>query len=92
MKARVGGDVVTIYAPEPEDLQKKIAARMSVTAALVDGTLRVERPRGQDFVREVVDAFGDEIESVTFGKPTLEDVFVNLTGHRFNADRREDLR
>jgi ABC-2 type transport system ATP-binding protein len=92
LKARVGGDVVTIYAPEPEDLQKKIAARMSVTAALVDGSLRVERSRGQDFVREVVDVFGEEIESITFGKPTLEDVFVNLTGHRFNADRREDLR
>ena len=92
LKARVGGDVVTIYSNEPEELQKKIAARMHVTAKLVDGTLRVERPGGQDFVRDVVDAFGDEIESVTFGKPTLEDVFVHLTGHRFNAGRSEDLR
>jgi ABC-2 type transport system ATP-binding protein len=92
LKTRVGGDVVTIYAPKPEDLQNKIAARMSVTAALVDGTLRVERPRGQDFVRDVVDAFGEEIESVTFGKPTLEDVFVHLTGHRFNVGRSENLR
>jgi ABC-2 type transport system ATP-binding protein len=91
LKARVGGDVVTIYAHEPEDLKKKIAARMDVTAALVDGTLRVERLRGQDFVREVVDAFGEEIESITFGKPTLEDVFVHLTGHRFSADRNEDV-
>jgi ABC-2 type transport system ATP-binding protein len=92
LKARVGGDVVTIYTHEPEELQKKIAARMRVTATLVDGTLRVERPRGQDFVRDVVDAFGREIESVTFGKPTLEDVFVHLTGHRFNVGRSEDLR
>jgi len=33
--------------------------------------------------------FGDEIESVTFGKPTLEDVFVHLTGHRFYTGRGE---
>jgi ABC-2 type transport system ATP-binding protein len=92
LKERVGGDVVTIYAHEAEELQKRIAARMRVTATLVDGTLRVERPRGQDFVRDVVDAFGEEIESVTFGKPTLEDVFVHLTGHRFNAGRTEDIR
>jgi ABC-2 type transport system ATP-binding protein len=91
LKARVGGDVVTIHAHEPEDLKKKIAARMDVTAALVDGTLRVERLRGQDFVREVVDAFGEEIESITFGKPTLEDAFVHLTGHRFSAGRNEDV-
>lgn len=91
LKGRVGGDVVTIYAREPEVLQRRIEARMNVTAALVDGTLRVERPRGQDFVRDVVDGFGEEIESITFGKPTLEDVFVHLTGHRFNASRSEEV-
>ena len=92
LKSRVGGDVVAIYAREPEELQKKIAARMQVTAVLIDGTLRVERPRGHEFVRDVVDAFGDEIESVTFGKPTLEDVFVHLTGQRFYAGPNEDTR
>jgi ABC-2 type transport system ATP-binding protein len=90
LKSRVGGDVVAIHARQPEELQKKIAAEMQVTAVLVDGTLRVERPRGHEFVRDVVEAFGNEIESVTFGKPTLEDVFVHLTGHRFYAGRVED--
>jgi ABC-2 type transport system ATP-binding protein len=89
LKARVGGDVVAIYARAPEELREKIATQMRVNAALVDGILRVERPRGQDFVRDVVDMFGDEIESVTFGKPTLEDVFVNLTGQRFHAGPAE---
>jgi ABC-2 type transport system ATP-binding protein len=92
LKSRVGGDVVAIYAREPEELQRKIAARMQVTALLVDGTLRVERPRGHEFVRDVVDAFGDEIESVTFGKPTLEDVFVHLTGQQFYTGPVEGTR
>ncbi len=92
LKARVGGDVVAIYARDPAGLQRKIADRMRVAAVLVDGTLRVERPRGQEFVRDVVDAFGDEIDSVTFGKPTLEDVFVHLTGQRFDAGRSAESR
>jgi ABC-2 type transport system ATP-binding protein len=92
LKARVGGDVVAIYAREPEELQKKIADQMRVTALLIDGALRVERPRGHEFVRDVVDAFGDEIDSVTFGKPTLEDVFVHLTGQRFSAGPIEEAR
>jgi ABC-2 type transport system ATP-binding protein len=83
LKARVGGDVVVINARDAEALQKKIIERMRVEAMLVDGLIRVERPRGHDFVRDVVEAFGIEIESVTFGKPTLEDVFVHLTGERF---------
>src|SRR5205807_382777 len=50
---------------------------------VVDGTLRVERSRGHELVRDVVEAFPGEVRSVTFGRPTLEDVFVHLTGRRF---------
>ena len=32
---------------------------------------------------------GDDVHSITFGKPTLEDVFVRLTGRRLFADERE---
>jgi ABC-2 type transport system ATP-binding protein len=83
LKARVGGDVVVINARDAETLRKKIIERMRVEASMIDGLIRVERPRGHEFVRDVVEAFGVEIESVTFGKPTLEDVFVHLTGERF---------
>ncbi len=86
LKERVGGDVVVIHAHSPETLQRKLLQRMHLKTTLVDGTIRIERPRGHELVHEVVDAFGDEIDSVTFGKPTLEDVFVHLTGHRFFAD------
>ncbi len=34
------------------------------------------------FVRDVVEAFADDIQAVTFGKPTLADVFIHLTGHQ----------
>lgn len=83
LKAQVGGDVVVIRASDVETLRQKIQQQMRIKGTLVDGTLRIERPRGHEFVRDVVEAFGAEIESVTFGQPTLEDVFVNLTGERF---------
>ena len=91
LKTRVGGDVVVIHAHEPDQLRQKIEQRMRINTALVDGTLRVERPRGHEFVRDVVEAFGSEIESVTFGKPTLEDVFVHLTGRRFQYNPAESI-
>ncbi len=85
LKHQVGGDVVVIRADTPEALERKIQQRFKVKGQIVDGTIRIERPRGHEFVREVVDSFGAEIESVSFGKPTLEDVFVHLTGHQFFA-------
>jgi ABC-2 type transport system ATP-binding protein len=89
LKHGVGGDVVVIHALEPEALRHKLRERFACDAGIVDGTLRVERSRGHDFVRDVVDAFPAEITSVTYGKPTLEDVFIHLTGHRFWADGAE---
>src|SRR5579864_2895043 len=67
LKAQVGGDVVVISSPDTESLTQKISHQMHVRSTLVDGTIRIELPRGHEFVREVVDTFGDEIESVTFG-------------------------
>src|SRR5262249_9540161 len=89
LKSQVGGDVVVINAKRIESLREQLALRMRTHASLVDGTLRVERPRGHEFIRDVVEMFGDEIDSVTFGKPTLEDVFVHLTGHRFETRNEE---
>jgi ABC-2 type transport system ATP-binding protein len=84
LKERIGGDIVAVRSTgDPEELMGKIDAALGLKTTLVDGTIRIERQRGHELVRDLVDAFGDQIESVTFGKPTLEDVFVHLTGSRF---------
>jgi ABC-2 type transport system ATP-binding protein len=85
LKQQVGGDVIIISAPAPEALQESLDQQLKLRAVLVDGTLRIEQPRGHELVPRLVDEFGDQIEAVTFGRPTLEDVFVHLTGHRFVA-------
>jgi len=86
LKSEVGGDVVVIRAQAPEPLQRKILERFKLRSQLLDGAIRIERIRGHELVRDLIDAFGEEIESVSFGKPTLEDVFVHLTGHQFFAN------
>jgi ABC-2 type transport system ATP-binding protein len=83
LKAEIGGDVVVIEAADPERLRSRIRQRFGCEARVVDGVLRIELPRGHEFVREVVEAFPADIRAATFGKPTLEDVFVHLTGDRF---------
>ncbi len=83
LKGEIGGDVVVVQADDPERMRARIRERFGRDARLVDGALRIELPRGHEFVREVVEAFPGDIRAVTVGKPTLEDVFVHLTGDRF---------
>ncbi|MGH7897542.1 MAG: ABC transporter ATP-binding protein [Candidatus Binatia bacterium] len=83
LKRSVGGDVVVVDAELPEGLRAKILDRLGIEAQLVDGALRIERPHGHELVCDLVEAFPGEVRSVTFGRPTLEDVFVHATGRRF---------
>jgi ABC-2 type transport system ATP-binding protein len=83
LKAAVGGDVIVIHPQDAARLQEKIRSRFECEAVSVDGTLRLERARGHEFLRDLVDAFPEDVLSVSFGKPTLEDAFIHLTGDRF---------
>ncbi|TMA33885.1 MAG: ABC transporter ATP-binding protein [Deltaproteobacteria bacterium] len=85
LKASVGGDVLVVETPDAEALRDAVRGRFGVVGTLVDGTLRLERARAHELVREIVEAFPDAVRSLTYGKPTLEDVFVQATGRRFVA-------
>jgi ABC-2 type transport system ATP-binding protein len=82
LKRKVGGDVVVIHSHVAEELRVRIKERFGCEPLLVDGNVRVEMPEGHEFAREIAEVFGDAVETVSFGKPTLEDVFIHLTGHR----------
>ena len=92
LKAQVDGDVVLItpfYPPAGggikagQALSTAIAEKFNVSPVLTGGTLRVECERGHEFVRDLVATFPNEIQTVRFGRPTLEDVFIKLTGNPF---------
>jgi ABC-2 type transport system ATP-binding protein len=83
LKDQVGADVVIIDASDLEGLATRINQQFGYGSSLVDKSLRIECAQGHEFARDVVAAFPQEIQSVRFGKPTLEDVFIKVTGHRF---------
>jgi ABC-2 type transport system ATP-binding protein len=81
LRRGVGGDCVTIRSPQPELLRVAVEARFQVAVRMRGHELRIERPRGYELVREVCEAWPDLVESVTVGRPTLEDAFIQKTGH-----------
>jgi ABC-2 type transport system ATP-binding protein len=88
LKAEIGGDVVLAQSPDPAALARGLKEKFSAEASVVDGAVRLERPDGPRFVPQLVEAFPGLVGSVTVGKPTLEDVFVRRTGHRFWGEGR----
>jgi ABC-2 type transport system ATP-binding protein len=83
LTAALGGDILTIDSDRPDVLAAGVRERFALPAAVVDGVVRVERDRAHEFIGRVIDAFPGEVRSVRFSRPTLHDVFVHHTGHRF---------
>jgi ABC-2 type transport system ATP-binding protein len=86
LQAAVGGDAITIRTNDPATLAADIERQLSATAKVVDGSVRLEQANGHQWIARLVEAFPDRIDSITLGKPTLEDVFIHFTGHRFWSD------
>jgi ABC-2 type transport system ATP-binding protein len=86
LKERIGGDVITLASPRPAQVAQLIHDKLGITAELLDGIVRLERARGHEFVPQLIEAMPGLIDSVSVGKPTLEDVFIRVTGHVFRDD------
>jgi len=83
LRSRIGGDIVTIHARDPEILADGLARRFGERPVRFGDTLRLERTEGHIFIRQLVESFPEQVIGVSMSKPTLEDVFVRETGHRF---------
>ncbi len=83
LKSEIGGDVILLEANDPDGLARRIEQRFAVHPTVLDRQVRLEIESGHRFVTDVVEAFPGEIEGVSVHKPSLEDVFIRRTGHRF---------
>ena len=64
-------------------LASAIRDRFGGEPSIVDGEVRIERTDGAELVPRLAAAYPEAIRSITVGRPTLEDVFLQRTGHRF---------
>jgi ABC-2 type transport system ATP-binding protein len=83
LKDQIGGDVITIVSKEPERLSGLIRDKFQLTPTVMNGTVRIEKHQGHAFISQAVDSFSELVDSINLSKPTLEDVFIARTGHRF---------
>ena len=84
LTAAIGADVIVISTADRNGLAAKIRERFGERVEILDDRLRMERRRAHEFITDLVEAFPGEIDAVSFGKPTLEDVFMHHTGQRLD--------
>jgi len=80
LKSAVGGDLITITTGDGQAAANELRGRYGVSASIVDGTVSFQVPAGEAFLPEFVRGFRQPMEAIALRRPTLDDVFLNLTG------------
>jgi ABC-2 type transport system ATP-binding protein len=90
LKAMVGGDVVTMTSSRAEDAFEEIQKVLGVVPTRDDGTLRMEVPDGRKFVPRLVRELTAPVDTISLRRPSLDDVFLKLTGRAIREEEASD--
>jgi ABC-2 type transport system ATP-binding protein len=90
LKREIGGDVIVLESKEPEALALRIRSRFNLDSRAIGTQVRLEKENGHRFITELMESFPGEIDAISIAKPSLEDVFIRRTGHRFWAEHAQD--
>jgi len=80
LKAQVGGDIVVVSTVDDDLAADEITRKLGATAVRDGDTLRVEVQDGAQFVPQLITALSMPVKTVTVRRPSLDDVFLKLTG------------
>jgi len=91
LKTRVGGDVVTITTPDIGAAAEQLQRVMSLESTQVDGTLQVEVADSASFMPRLFAELSVPITAVSARRPSLDDVFLKLTGRAIREQGNTSL-
>lgn len=83
LKSRLSGDTVTIRSTDPQRLRQWIMERTGIEPTVTDETLKFQSEASSMLPQQLLSEVRDLVLSVTIGQPSLEDVFLQVTGRQF---------
>ncbi|MDD4900738.1 MAG: ATP-binding cassette domain-containing protein [Patescibacteria group bacterium] len=86
LKKIVGGEIITLTAADPLKLKQAIARRFDLKIKEEDNKIKIEVADGEKFLPRLFNELTEKIDSVELRKPTLDDVFLTLTGKKIREE------
>jgi ABC-2 type transport system ATP-binding protein len=80
LKRSIGGDLITFSTPDAAAGIAAVKDRYGIEALERDGSIRFHVAQGDAFLPEFVRSFPQPIQTVSLSRPSLDDVFLTLTG------------
>lgn len=86
LKDELGGDIITITTEDTAAAVQALRQDYRLSPQERNGSVTFTVRRGEEFLPEFVRGFPQRLLSVGLRRPTLDDVFLNLTGHAIREE------
>jgi ABC-2 type transport system ATP-binding protein len=80
LKDMVGGDLVSLKAEDNQALMQELEQKYGVEPVLERDTVVFSVPQGDKFLVKLTCELDNKLTSISIRRPTLDDVFLKLTG------------
>jgi ABC-2 type transport system ATP-binding protein len=85
LRTDMGAGIVTVVASDVAQVERLLRSELGLDPQRVHRQFRIQSDSPATLVPILVEKLGDQAESITIGRPSLEDVFIAKTGHEFVA-------
>jgi len=86
LKRMVKGDIVTVRTQDDNLAEKELGEKYNVVIKRDSSGLHFEMDKGEEFIPQLVKNFRIPITAVSVRRPTLDDVFLKLTGREIRDE------
>ncbi len=80
LKDALGGDAVTMEAEDNNAAALELKERYNLSPVVQNGVITFSVPQGEKFLPKLMASFHSSLLSIGIHRPTLDDVFLKLTG------------
>ncbi|TWU45911.1 Daunorubicin/doxorubicin resistance ATP-binding protein DrrA [Novipirellula aureliae] len=83
LRAELGDGVITIEADSVDEAEQILRQKLGLDPQRFSHQLRLQSDEPSSLVPQISEHLGGQLQSITIGRPSLEDVFIVKTGHKF---------
>lgn len=86
LKKTIGGDVIYIKTSDNEKAKAEIEKLFDLDVSEKNGELFLTTLKGDSCIPEIIKTIGEKVLSVRLQRPTLNDVFIKMTGKQIRDE------
>ncbi|MCJ7575993.1 MAG: ATP-binding cassette domain-containing protein [Dehalococcoidia bacterium] len=91
LKDGVGGDVISIKTEDNEEAVRLLEGQYKFKPSIENGIISFTVSHGEEFLPKFVSGFPIRLISIGLRRPTLEDVFLKLTGRNIREQEVDSM-